>query len=197
MKFPTLSAKFLSLALTSFFLSSVSTQEINTGNGQLIVYNGTTSIGCLDVTGAYVKDNCAIYSDGGALSANGPCDWSNSNKTRNPFVGAPATYAFSCYTTGGHDTGIYFYYLVSHFQQSTMTTSPIIFWTNDTDYYQGTVDLCTGDLACHYAVPTAKPAAEGQQIDFQLYFWDDTTAYGSVPAGWTLVSLEWEPVSQT
>jgi hypothetical protein len=60
---------------------------------------------------------------------------------------------------------------------------------------QGGSYLCTGDLACHYAVPTAEPAVEGQQIDFQLYFWDDTTAYGSVPAGWTLVSLQWEPVS--
>jgi hypothetical protein len=119
MQLPALTAKSLlkglSLALTPFLLSSVSAQEINTGNGKLIVYNGTISIGCLDATGAYVKDNCATFSDGGAFSSDGGCDWSNSNKTRDPFVGAPACYAFSCYTTGGHDTGIYFYYLVSPF----------------------------------------------------------------------------------
>jgi hypothetical protein len=61
---------------------------------------------------------------------------------------------------------------------------------------QGT-DVCTGDLACHYTISISQPPVEGQQVDFNIYFWDDTTVWGSVPLGWTLVTLQWAQVSSS
>jgi hypothetical protein len=99
--------------LKPYLVSLVCAQQTVTGSGKFMVANGTTIIGCLDATGAYVLDNCAVFSNGGTSSSNGACDWADSRKTRNPFVGAPATYPFSCYKTGGHSPGTGFYYAVS------------------------------------------------------------------------------------
>lgn len=57
---------FVSLTVA---LAQVLAQVNAPGTGQLIVYNGTENIGCLDATGAYTLDDCATFSNYGGPPA--------------------------------------------------------------------------------------------------------------------------------